>query len=135
MVMSTIETHSADTTCVNASISISKNMNKELHEHEQIMIGEFLDKAEDIAMSTTSIAVDYDGPEDDVSCESEPQCGNNPFSSITVDEVIVQEIIANDDRLHAEVDEFMNMYSMQIDEDEELDLDTFDFSAIMGSNE
>ncbi len=130
-----IETDTTDTTCVNASIS--KNMNKEIHDHEQILIGDFLDKAEDIAMSTTSITVDHDEPEDDgvFSWEDEHPHGNNPFSSVVVDQAIVQEIIANDDRLHQEVDEFMNMHSMAIDDDEEFDFSTFDFSAVMGFSE
>lgn len=113
-----------------------KNMSKELTDHESITIDEFLNKAEDIAMSSISVDVNYSNVEvnADPSRENEQRSEINPFSPIAMDEAIVQEIIDNDDRLHREVDEFMNMYSMSMDEDE-IDLDTFDYSALMGSCE
>lgn len=111
-------------------------MSKELTDHESITIDEFLNKAEDIAMSSISVDVNYGNVEvnADPSRENEERSEINPFSPIAMDEAIVQVIIDNDDRLHREVDEFMNMYSMSMDEDE-IDLDTFDYSALMGSCE
>ena len=135
MVMSTrIETNTMNS-CVN-STSRSMNMNKELTDHEAITIDEFLNKAEDIAMSSISVDVNYGNVEvnDDPSRANEQRSETNPFSPIAIDEALVQEIIDNDDRLHREVDEFMNMHSMSMDEDE-IDLDTFDYSALMGSCE
>lgn len=88
-------------------------------------------------MSSLSVDVDCSSAEvnADPSQENQEQSEINPFSPIAIDEAIVQEIIDNDDRLHREVDEFMNMYSMSIDEEDEIDLDTFDYSALMGGYE
>ena len=136
MVMSTRIERNTTNTCTN-STSKGKSLNKELTNHESITIDEFLNKAEDIAMPSISIDVDCSSAEvnADPSQENQEQSEINPFSPIAIDEAIVQEIIDNDDRLHREVDEFMNMYSMSIDEEDEIDLDTFDYSALMGGYE
>lgn len=135
MAISTIEKSTAETMDVNINNS-SKNRNKQLPNHEQ-MIGEFLDKAEDIAMATTSVDVGCEYPEDDsdVAFGIDELYEDNPFCPIAIDESLVQEIIANDDRLRREVDEFMDRYSMSTDEDEEFDFSTLDYSTIMGTNE
>ncbi len=136
MVMSTRIESNTTKTCANGT-SKGKSLNKELTNHESITIDELLNKAEDIAMSSISVDVDCGSSEinADPSQENEQRSEINPFSPIAIDEAIVQEIIDNDDRLHREVDEFMNMYSMSIDEEDEIDLDTFDFSTLMGGYE
>ncbi len=60
----------------------------------------------------------------------------NPFSPVPFNSAALKEVIDNDDRLHKEIDEFMGMYSMLIDErdDDEIDLYTFDYSAFMGNS-
>ena len=60
----------------------------------------------------------------------------DPFRPVPINNATLQRVIENDDRLHREIDEFMDMYSMLIDEDDddEIDLYTFDYLAFMGKN-
>ena len=128
MAISTQE-NSIETMKVNTNTTTKNNMliNKHFTIQTQ-MIGEFLDMVEDVEMSTTSSYKDDDCSElqdnrDDSSfaieqhyCheENSMHCSN----SAAFDEATVQEIIANDDRLKKEVEEFMQGYSMTIDEDD-----------------
>ena len=60
----------------------------------------------------------------------------NPFGPLPFNSATLKKVIENDDRLHKEIDEFMGTYSVLIDEkedDDEIDLYTFDYSAFMGN--
>jgi hypothetical protein len=133
MAMSTIE-HTDSVNDRQENTNSNKDINKHLT-NQQEMTGEFLEKAEDIAMSTTSVEVHCDDQNDNdgASFESEQQHeGGSPYCPIAVDEATVREIIANDERLRREVDEFLEMYPMTIDDENDDDDSTFDYAAIMG---
>jgi hypothetical protein len=119
-----------ETMKVNTNTTTKNNILSNKHFTNQTqMIGEFLDMVEDIEMSATSSYEDddfssvYQDNQDDSSFaieqhyrdENNMHCAN----SAAFDEATVQEIIANDDRLNKEVEEFMQGYSMTIDEDED----------------
>jgi hypothetical protein len=115
MIMSTTE-NGIDTRKAGTSNS-SKKIRNNKHLTNQIqMIDEFLDMVEDVE-------VDCNEPQDiiDDSFDIEHYCyyEDNIHCTTAIDEEIVLEIIANDDRLNREVEEFMQSYSMTIDEDEE----------------
>jgi len=78
---------------------------------------DFLAKAERIAISTVEIACDsnHNHSQQTIDCDEDNR--HCLHDSITNDEEVIKEIIANDDRLNKEVGDLFDMHSFLWDED------------------
>ena len=102
-----------------------KNQNQT--QNQKNMISEFLDKAEDITRSNVPVDVNCNKlySKGSTSTDSEHlnhqqhQHENNPYNPIGVDEALVRQIIAENDRLRQEVDEFLESCSFLVFEDDD----------------